>query len=94
MFQNPLQAPLNLAFADPAAAPDLDQHQFGFGRNTPIQTAGESAVTGGNYRGHHAMPAGDIICLEGSLVTFSSKDAVISENAIVRLGQIGVGIKA
>src|SRR5204863_9291851 len=73
---------------------NLHQSQIGIGCDSAIQAVRQSAAAGGNDRSHHAVPAGDVVCVERSIVTFSSKDAVIGNDPVARLSQVLMRVKA
>src|SRR5215831_4497599 len=94
VVEDPLKSALNLFFRYSAGAANLHQHQIRIGCDAAIKAFAEPAVAGGNHRSHHAVPTRDVVGVERSLVAFLGKDAVVSEHAIARLGQIGMTIEA
>ena len=94
VFQSPFEATPYFVFTDSASQPNLHQSQIRIGGDSAIQAVRQCAAAGGNDRSHHAMPTGDIVCVERSIVAFSRKDAVIGNDPVARLSQVLMRVKA
>jgi ubiquinone/menaquinone biosynthesis C-methylase UbiE len=89
---NPSQSARYVFVQDPRRRPDLHQHYVGFRSYAPVEASGKQSVAGRDDGSHHSVPGRHVGLKQVSAACPADK-AHIFDNAVARLGQIGMGVE-